>query len=136
TWDNVVAACAPCNHRKSDRMLAELGWRLPRPPSSARATACSPSSAGGCRAPREPLRAGNCVDSAGSAAPTPPKKRGCPAATTSGRCTADRPRDRDAGAPADDARSPGPRAPPVLSGWDGSHLVTACGDAQGAIGLV
>jgi hypothetical protein len=32
TWDNVVAACAPCNHRKSDRMLAELGWRLPRPP--------------------------------------------------------------------------------------------------------
>ena len=32
TWDNVVAACAPCNHRKSDRMLAELGWRLPRTP--------------------------------------------------------------------------------------------------------
>lgn len=32
TWDNVVAACAPCNHRKSDRTLAELGWRLPRAP--------------------------------------------------------------------------------------------------------
>ncbi len=32
TWDNVVAACAPCNHRKSDRMLADLGWRLPRAP--------------------------------------------------------------------------------------------------------
>lgn len=32
TWDNVVAACAPCNHRKSDKTLAELGWRLPRAP--------------------------------------------------------------------------------------------------------
>ncbi len=27
-WTNVVAACARCNHRKGDRMLAELGWRL------------------------------------------------------------------------------------------------------------
>lgn len=32
TWDNVVAACAPCNHRKSDKTLAEMGWRLPRVP--------------------------------------------------------------------------------------------------------
>jgi 5-methylcytosine-specific restriction endonuclease McrA len=28
TWANVVAACARCNHRKGDRLLQELGWRL------------------------------------------------------------------------------------------------------------
>jgi len=27
-WTNVVAACARCNHRKGDRLLAELGWHL------------------------------------------------------------------------------------------------------------
>lgn len=27
-WENVVAACARCNHRKSDRTPAELGWTL------------------------------------------------------------------------------------------------------------
>ncbi|HEY8302432.1 MAG TPA: HNH endonuclease [Jatrophihabitans sp.] len=27
-WTNVVAACARCNHRKGDRLLAELGWQL------------------------------------------------------------------------------------------------------------
>jgi 5-methylcytosine-specific restriction endonuclease McrA len=27
-WDNVVAACARCNHSKGDRTPAELGWRL------------------------------------------------------------------------------------------------------------
>jgi len=27
-WENVVAACARCNHRKGDRTPAELGWRL------------------------------------------------------------------------------------------------------------
>lgn len=34
-WDNVVAACGACNHRKADRTLAELGWVLrtaPRAP--------------------------------------------------------------------------------------------------------
>ena len=34
-WENVVAACARCNHSKGDRTLAELGWRLhpaPAPP--------------------------------------------------------------------------------------------------------
>jgi 5-methylcytosine-specific restriction endonuclease McrA len=34
-WTNVVAACARCNHRKGDRLLAELGWHLsvtPTPP--------------------------------------------------------------------------------------------------------
>lgn len=37
-WDNVVAACRSCNHRKADRLLRELGWTLPfapRPPSGA-----------------------------------------------------------------------------------------------------
>jgi 5-methylcytosine-specific restriction endonuclease McrA len=35
SWENCVAACATCNHRKADRLLAELGWTLrsaPLPP--------------------------------------------------------------------------------------------------------
>ena len=32
TWDNVVSACGRCNHVKADRAVAELGWRLRRPP--------------------------------------------------------------------------------------------------------
>lgn len=28
TWENCVASCARCNHRKADRLLSELGWRL------------------------------------------------------------------------------------------------------------
>ncbi|WP_016701125.1 HNH endonuclease [Actinoalloteichus spitiensis] len=34
-WENCVASCARCNHRKADRLLPELGWRLrvlPRAP--------------------------------------------------------------------------------------------------------
>lgn len=31
-WTNVVAACARCNHRKGDKLLAELGWSLAIPP--------------------------------------------------------------------------------------------------------
>ncbi len=27
-WENVVAACKPCNHRKADKFLDELGWEL------------------------------------------------------------------------------------------------------------
>jgi len=27
-WENVVAACARCNHRKADHLLSELGWEL------------------------------------------------------------------------------------------------------------
>ena len=27
-WDNVVAACARCNHTKGDKTPAEIGWRL------------------------------------------------------------------------------------------------------------
>ena len=32
TWENVVTSCAPCNLRKGNRMLAEVGMNLPRPP--------------------------------------------------------------------------------------------------------
>lgn len=35
SWENCVASCRKCNHRKADRLLAELGWRLrvtPRTP--------------------------------------------------------------------------------------------------------
>jgi 5-methylcytosine-specific restriction endonuclease McrA len=32
SWDNVVSACARCNHVKADRAVSELGWRLRRPP--------------------------------------------------------------------------------------------------------
>ena len=34
-WENVVTSCAPCNLRKGDRLLDEVGMRLhrqPRPP--------------------------------------------------------------------------------------------------------
>ncbi|MBF0246466.1 MAG: HNH endonuclease [Alphaproteobacteria bacterium] len=32
TWDNVVAACAPCNSRKADRTPGQAGMPLIRPP--------------------------------------------------------------------------------------------------------
>jgi 5-methylcytosine-specific restriction endonuclease McrA len=35
SWENCVAACAMCNHRKADKLLSELGWTLrlvPLPP--------------------------------------------------------------------------------------------------------
>lgn len=30
-WENCVASCAPCNHRKADKLLGELGWDLRTP---------------------------------------------------------------------------------------------------------
>lgn len=36
SWENLVAACRPCNHRKGDRLLSELGWTLPREPQAPR----------------------------------------------------------------------------------------------------
>ena len=33
-WENVVAACARCNHLKGDRTPAELGWRLRKVPTA------------------------------------------------------------------------------------------------------
>lgn len=38
SWENVVTSCAPCNLRKGNRMLEEVGMRLhapPRPPAPA-----------------------------------------------------------------------------------------------------
>jgi 5-methylcytosine-specific restriction endonuclease McrA len=32
SWQNCVACCTRCNHRKADHLLAELGWRLRTPP--------------------------------------------------------------------------------------------------------
>lgn len=32
SWENCVACCAACNRRKADRLLEELGWRLPAAP--------------------------------------------------------------------------------------------------------
>ncbi|MBF6181969.1 HNH endonuclease [Nocardia otitidiscaviarum] len=31
SWENCVASCAPCNHRKADKLLSELGWTLRHP---------------------------------------------------------------------------------------------------------
>jgi 5-methylcytosine-specific restriction endonuclease McrA len=31
-WENCVASCTICNHRKADRLLSELGWTLAVPP--------------------------------------------------------------------------------------------------------
>jgi hypothetical protein len=32
TWDNIVAACAPCNRRKGDSLPRQAGMILARPP--------------------------------------------------------------------------------------------------------
>jgi len=36
TWENVVAACRPCNSRKQDRMLHETSFSLRRKPTAPR----------------------------------------------------------------------------------------------------
>ena len=36
TWENVAAACRPCNLRKRDRTPAEAGMRLAKPPRAPR----------------------------------------------------------------------------------------------------
>ncbi len=38
-WDNVVAACARCNHHKGDRTPAEMGWRLSANPAAPKGAA-------------------------------------------------------------------------------------------------
>ena len=37
-WENIVAACRPCNAKKDDHTLAELGWVLPFKPYVPKAT--------------------------------------------------------------------------------------------------
>ena len=34
SWENCVACCSSCNHRKADRLLAEIGWTLRSAPKS------------------------------------------------------------------------------------------------------
>lgn len=36
TWENCVACCARCNHRKADKLLADLGWPLRTMPTAPR----------------------------------------------------------------------------------------------------
>lgn len=31
-WDNIVTACKPCNAKKDDRLLSEIGWTLKAKP--------------------------------------------------------------------------------------------------------
>ena len=38
-WENVVAACAKCNHSKGDKTPAELGWRLLTKPAAPKGVA-------------------------------------------------------------------------------------------------
>jgi 5-methylcytosine-specific restriction endonuclease McrA len=49
TWDNVVAACKPCNARKEDRLLTEINMRLRRPPATPKARAWVLAATGGHR---------------------------------------------------------------------------------------
>jgi 5-methylcytosine-specific restriction endonuclease McrA len=54
TWDNVVAACRPCNTRKRDRMLEESGMKLRRLPSVPRERAWILVASGAVRPEWEP----------------------------------------------------------------------------------
>jgi 5-methylcytosine-specific restriction endonuclease McrA len=38
TWENCVASCMVCNHRKADRLLDEIGWKLRSLPAVPRGT--------------------------------------------------------------------------------------------------
>jgi hypothetical protein len=44
-WTNVVAACGRCNNRKSNHLLAELGWELAFTPKAPRGAAALLSAA-------------------------------------------------------------------------------------------
>ena len=60
TWDNVVAACRPCNTRKEDRFLHETNLRLRRPPRIPRERLFVLIATGGVRPDWEPyLRVGH-----------------------------------------------------------------------------
>lgn len=54
TWDNVVAACRPCNTRKEDRFLHETNFRLRRPPTFPRDRLFVLVATGGSRPDWEP----------------------------------------------------------------------------------
>jgi 5-methylcytosine-specific restriction endonuclease McrA len=54
TWENVVAACRPCNARKEDRFLDDTGMKLRRPPSAPRQRVWILVATGGVRPDWEP----------------------------------------------------------------------------------
>lgn len=54
SWENVVAACRPCNSRKEDRLLHETSLRLRRLPSAPRGRAWVVMAAGAIRPDWEP----------------------------------------------------------------------------------
>ncbi|HVL93597.1 MAG TPA: HNH endonuclease [Acidimicrobiales bacterium] len=54
TWDNVVAACRPCNTRKEDRLLHETGLTLRRAPTVPRERSWALAATGGPRPDWEP----------------------------------------------------------------------------------
>ncbi|MHB1931130.1 MAG: HNH endonuclease [Acidimicrobiales bacterium] len=54
-WDNVVAACRPCNTRKRDRMLEESGMKLRRLPAIPRERTWILVASGAIRADWEPF---------------------------------------------------------------------------------
>ncbi len=53
-WDNVVAACRPCNSAKRDRMLEDSGMRLRSPPAAPRERTWILATSGAVRADWEP----------------------------------------------------------------------------------
>lgn len=53
-WDNVVAACRPCNTAKRDRLLEDSGMQLRRPPSVPRQRAWILAASGSVRPDWEP----------------------------------------------------------------------------------
>ena len=57
-WDNVVAACRPCNSRKRDRLLEESGMKLRRAPAIPRERTWILVASGSVRADWEPYLGG------------------------------------------------------------------------------
>jgi len=54
SWDNVVAACRPCNSRKQDRLLHETTFTLRRTPTAPRGRAWILAASGAVRPDWEP----------------------------------------------------------------------------------
>lgn len=54
TWENVVAACRPCNNRKQDHFLHETGLSLQRAPTAPRERLWILAATGGVRPDWEP----------------------------------------------------------------------------------
>ena len=72
SWENCVACCSTCNHRKGDKLLTELGWALRR----AAAAADAGSTGGCCRRSRNWIRPGPDT----SAKAPPDRQSRCPVA--------------------------------------------------------